>query len=81
VGQILLAGEEPYERSALLRDLIADRPAQHRIAGLEGVEDRALRDRPLDVEIDIPSEKEAAASVVDSKCSPPTVPSPERRSS
>src|ERR1700730_16187169 len=41
--QILLAGEEPHERSALLRDVVADRPAQHRIAGLERVEDRALR--------------------------------------
>ena len=50
VGQILLTGEEPHERSALLRDLVADRPAQPRIAGLERVEDRALRDRPLDVE-------------------------------
>src|SRR5262245_37443336 len=51
VGQILLAGKEPHERSALLRDMIADRPPQHRIAGLEGVEDRALSDRSLDVEL------------------------------
>ena len=43
--KILLAGEEPHERPALLRDVVADRPAQHRIAGLERVEDRALRDR------------------------------------
>ena len=49
VEQIPLAGEEPYERSALLRDLVADRPAQHRIAGLERVEDRALRGLTLDV--------------------------------
>ena len=51
VGQILLAGEEPHERSALLRDLIADRSPQHRIAGLERVEDRALRGPTLNVEI------------------------------
>ena len=51
VGQILLAGEEPHERPALLRDVVADRPAQHRIAGLERVEDRALRGRTLDVEL------------------------------
>ena len=51
VRQILLAGEEPHERPALLRDVIADRAAQHRIAGLERVEDRALRDRALDVEL------------------------------
>src|SRR6266568_5596991 len=29
--QILPAGEEPHKRTALLRDVIADRPAQHRI--------------------------------------------------
>src|SRR5439155_15774865 len=51
VGQILLAGEEPHERPALLCDLVADRPAQHGIAGLEGVEERALRGRTLDVEL------------------------------
>src|SRR5688572_308107 len=51
VGQILLAGEEPHERSALLCDVVADRPAQHRIPGLERVEDRALRDLTLDVEL------------------------------
>ncbi len=48
---ILLAGEEPNERSALLRDVVADRPAQHRIAGLQCVEDRALRGLTLDVEL------------------------------
>src|SRR5881409_2987783 len=51
VGQILLAGEDPHERSALLRDVVADRPAQHRIPGLERVEDRALRGPTLDVEL------------------------------
>src|SRR2546425_4332234 len=51
MGQILLAGEEPYEGSALLRDVVADRPAQHGIAGLERVEDRALRGLSLDVKL------------------------------
>jgi len=51
VGQILLAGEEPHERSALLRDMVADRPAQHRIPGLERVEDRALRSRALNLKL------------------------------
>src|SRR5438045_439727 len=51
MGQVLFAGEEPHERPSLQRDLIADRPAQHRIAGLERVEDRALRGRTLDVEL------------------------------
>ena len=54
VGQILRAGKEPDERSALLRDVVADRPAQHRIAGLERIEDRALRRRPFDVELHLP---------------------------
>src|SRR6267378_1510951 len=51
VGQIRLAGEQPHERPALLRDVVADRPAQHRVAGLERVEDRALRGHTLDVEL------------------------------
>src|SRR6266571_2691300 len=46
VGEVPLAGEEPQERPALLRDVVADRPAQHGIAGLERVEHRAPRDRP-----------------------------------
>jgi hypothetical protein len=45
--QILLAGEEPQERPPLLRDLIADRPAQHGIASFERVEDRSQRDRAV----------------------------------
>src|SRR3989442_4724935 len=51
MGQLLVAGEEPYEGSALLRDVVADRPAQHGIAGLERVEDRALRGLSLDVKL------------------------------
>ncbi len=49
MGQILLAGEEPQERPTLLRDLVADRPAQHGIAGLERVEDRPQRDRAVEL--------------------------------
>ena len=48
VGQILLAGEETQERPALLRDLVADRPAQHGIAGFERVKDRPQRERPVE---------------------------------
>src|SRR5579885_1844638 len=44
MGQILGAGEKPQERPPLLRDVVADRAAQHRIAGLERVENRTLRD-------------------------------------
>src|SRR5262249_12579331 len=50
VGQVLRAGEEPQHRPALLRDVVADCPAQHRVAGLECVEDRALRGPALDGE-------------------------------
>src|SRR5713101_7629358 len=32
VGQILLAGEEPQERPALLCDVVTNRTAQHRVA-------------------------------------------------
>ena len=45
VRQILLAGEKSHECPALLRDVVADRTLQHRIASLQRVEDRALRDR------------------------------------
>src|SRR5262249_51668479 len=51
VGQILLTGEEPHERSALVWNVVADRPAPDGIAGFEGVEDGALRHRPLDVQL------------------------------
>jgi hypothetical protein len=48
--QIFLAGKEAQERPALLRDLVADGAAQHRIAGLERVENGPLRDRAFDFE-------------------------------
>src|SRR6267378_4499656 len=37
-GIVFLAGEEAQERTALLGDVVADGPAQHRILDLEGVE-------------------------------------------
>ena len=41
-----------WDRSSpLLRDVVADRAAQHRVAGLERVENRALRDVTLDFEL------------------------------
>src|ERR1700722_6671641 len=43
VGPILLAGEEAQEGAALQSDVIANRAAQHGIAGLERVERRAQR--------------------------------------
>src|ERR1035441_6759271 len=47
VGDVLPTGKEPYEGAALLRDVIAHRPPQHRIAGLQSAEDRPLRDGAL----------------------------------
>src|SRR5688572_3469829 len=52
-GQILLAGEEPQERAAFLGGVIADRPAQHRMAGFERIEDRAQGHRALDLKLDV----------------------------
>src|SRR5688572_8905715 len=54
VGQVLLAGEEPHERSPLVGHVVADRPAQHGMVALERVEDRALRGRSVDVELQLP---------------------------
>src|SRR6476620_7714444 len=50
VGEILFAGEEPDERATRMRDVVADRSAQHRIAGFERVKYLTLRDGALDVE-------------------------------
>ncbi len=46
--QIFLASEEAQKRPALLRRLIANRAAQHGIAGFECIEHRAQCDRWLD---------------------------------
>ena len=50
---ILPAGEEADEVPALRRPVIANRPAQGRIARLQRVEDRALRRTLLGVEGDL----------------------------
>src|SRR5947207_434424 len=51
VGQILTASEKPHEGSAPLRDMIPDRSAQHWIAGLDRIKDRALRCRATNLEV------------------------------
>jgi hypothetical protein len=53
MGKVLPGSEEPDKRPALMGDVVADRPAQHRIAGLERVEDRALRYGPSHLELDL----------------------------
>ena len=50
MGQILLASEESHERSALVGDVIAHGATQHRISGLQRVQNRALCDRTFDRE-------------------------------
>src|SRR5262249_42952381 len=47
------AGEEAHEGPALPRDLVANRPAEHRMARLQRIQDRALRGRALDVELQL----------------------------
>ena len=49
--KVFLAGKKPQEGSPFARDLVADRPSQHRIAGLERVEDRSLRDRGVNLKL------------------------------
>src|SRR6267378_2830442 len=48
--QILFAGKKPQERPPLLRDVVANRTAQHRIARLERVKDRAQRGLTRDLD-------------------------------
>ena len=52
-GQVQFAGEEPQERSARAGDVVAYRPAQHWIAGLERIEDRALRRGTIEAELQL----------------------------
>lgn len=49
-GEVAPAGEEADERPALRRRVVADRPAQDRMAGLERVEDARQRGRVPRVE-------------------------------
>src|SRR6266481_2515291 len=51
MGKILLAGEEPQERPTLLRDMVADRPPQHRITRFQRVDHGMLRHRALDLDL------------------------------
>jgi len=53
MGHVFLAGKKSYKRTALLGDVIADRPAKHGIPRLEGVENRALCDRTVDLKLNI----------------------------
>jgi hypothetical protein len=52
VRNVFVAGEESQECSPLLRAVVADRAAEHRVASFERVENRSLRRRPFDREFD-----------------------------
>ena len=51
VGEILLAGVEADEVAALAGGVVADGTAEHGVAGFQGVEDGAQRDRWGNVEL------------------------------
>lgn len=53
VREIPFAGKKANVGATLLRDVIAYRPAQHRIAGLERVEQRPLRCRAVEIYLDL----------------------------
>jgi hypothetical protein len=53
VRKILLTSEEAQERTTLLRRMIADGAAEHRVARFEGIEHGTLRDRPVEFEHDL----------------------------
>src|SRR5262245_13887035 len=63
VREILAAGEEAHEGPASLRHVVADRPAQHRVARLERVEDRALRGIAVDLELHLAVDARERAQV------------------
>ena len=46
-----------------MRDLVPDRPAQHRVAGLQGVEHRPLRRLPLHLELHLAADLRQPAQV------------------
>jgi hypothetical protein len=50
-SKVLFAGVVPQERSPLMRDVVANRAAEHWVAGLQRVEHRADCDRRLNVEL------------------------------
>ena len=53
VGQVPLASEVPDERPAFMCDVVPDGAPEHRITGLEGIQDRTLRDGPRHVQRDL----------------------------
>lgn len=63
-SKVLFAGVVPQERSPLLRDVVANRAAEHRVAGLQRVEYRADCDRRLNVELHLGRDVSEHAQVI-----------------
>src|SRR5271156_3152968 len=61
--KVFPAGEESQEGPAFLRDVIAYRSAQHRVAAFERVEYRALRNLTFDIETYLPADVREPAKV------------------
>ena len=53
MGPILPTSEEPDKRAPLLGNVVADRPTQHRIVRFQGVQDRSLGNRSLNLKLDL----------------------------
>ena len=62
MGQVLLTPEEPHERPPLLA--LPDPSPEDRVHGLERVQDRPLRDRPLQLELHLPLDARQRPQVV-----------------
>ncbi len=61
--QIFLASEKSQKRPALLRSVVADGSAQHRVAGLQRIEDRPLRGLSLDFEFHVAADMRQGSQV------------------
>ncbi|MCL4295544.1 MAG: hypothetical protein KJ077_07445 [Anaerolineae bacterium] len=60
---VLPTHEEPDKWPPLLRNVITNRPAQHRIARLKGVQNRALGNRPLNFKLDLAADPRQPAQM------------------
>ena len=63
MGKVLAAGKEPQKGLTLLRNVITNRAAQHRVTGLERVDDRTLCDQTLNVELHLAADARESTKV------------------
>ncbi len=62
--KVLFAGKEPDEGAATFRRRVADRAPEHRVSGLQRVEDKPHSRGGLDVKLDLASDTRERAQVV-----------------